>query len=139
MVKKTFDNVKLADQARINTDQGSLYSYEYVKISKDLNFTRSMSHKGHCWENIPIENWFSQLKSERLRLIGLKSKEETIKEIKNTFSGITLNAFKKPRIFILLRIQIKRSIIFLFDLYLTEGSIWALFYFNASFTASIIA
>ena len=41
-----------------------------------------MSHKGHCWENSPIENWFSQLKSERLRLIGIKSKKETKEEIK---------------------------------------------------------
>lgn len=83
LVKKTFEKVKLGSNAIINTDQGSLYySYEYIKISKDLNFTRSMSHKGHCWENSPIENWFSQLKSERLRLVGLKSKQETIEEIK---------------------------------------------------------
>lgn len=55
-----------------------------MKISKDLNFTRSMFHKGHYWKNGLIENWFSQLKSERLRLIGLKRTEEMIEEIKNT-------------------------------------------------------
>lgn len=83
LVKKTFENVKLEEEAIINTDQGSLYySYEYVKISQELKFIRSMSHKGHCWENSPIENWFSQLKSERLRLIGIKSKKETKEEIK---------------------------------------------------------
>ena len=83
LVKKTFENVKLEDKSIVNTDQGSLYySYEYVKISQELKFIRSMSHKGHCWENSPIENWFSQLKSERLRIIGIKSKKETIEEIK---------------------------------------------------------
>ena len=96
LVKKTFENVKLEDKSIVNTDQGRLYySHEYVKISQELKFIRSMSHKGHWWENSPIENWFSQLKSERLRIIGIKSKNETIDEIKNTFSGITLNVFRK--------------------------------------------
>lgn len=83
LIKETFKNVKLKNNSIINTDQGSLYySYDYVKISKELKFTRSMSHRGHCWENSPIENWFSQLKSERLRLVGLKNMKETILEIK---------------------------------------------------------
>jgi len=41
----------------INTDQGAVYfAYEYVKYAESNNFVRSMSHKGHCWENCPIEN-----------------------------------------------------------------------------------
>ena len=96
LLKKTFENVKSEDKSIVNTDQwGLYYSHEYVKISQELKFIRSMSHKGHCWENSPIENWFSQLKSERLRIIGINSKNETIDEIKNTFSGITLNVFRK--------------------------------------------
>lgn len=42
----------------------------------------SMSRKGACWENSPIENWFSQLKEEHLRNIGIKNREETKQEIK---------------------------------------------------------
>lgn len=42
----------------------------------------SMSRKGACWENSPIENWFSQLKEEHLRNIGIKNQEETKQEIK---------------------------------------------------------
>ena len=42
----------------------------------------SMSRRGACWENCPIENWLSQLKEEHLRPIGLKTKVQTKKEIK---------------------------------------------------------
>ncbi|MFK5883070.1 MAG: IS3 family transposase [Candidatus Izemoplasma sp.] len=41
-----------------------------------------MSRKGACWENPPIENWFSQIKEERLITDGLMSKKETKKAIK---------------------------------------------------------
>lgn len=67
----------------MHSDQGSLYySQEYIDSLKSLGYERSMSAKGHCWENSPIENWFSQLKEEHLRPVGKKSKKETKKEIK---------------------------------------------------------
>lgn len=55
--------IKPVDGKIINTDQGGVYfAYEYIELSKTLGFTRSMSYKGCCWENSPIENWFYQLK-----------------------------------------------------------------------------
>ena len=36
----------------------------------------SMSRKGVCWENSPIENLFSQLKEEHLRNIGIKNQKK---------------------------------------------------------------
>lgn len=67
----------------MHSDQGALYySGEYINKIGELGYARSMSNKGCCWENSPIENWFSQLKEEHLRPIGLKSKKETKKEIK---------------------------------------------------------
>ena len=67
----------------IHSDQGSLYySYEYKKVVQKMGYQRSMSRRGACWENSPIENWFSQLKEEHLRRIGLKSKNQTKEEIK---------------------------------------------------------
>lgn len=65
-----------------HTDQGSLYfAYEYVEYMKDKGYTRSMSQRGCCWQNSPIENWFSQLKEEWLRPMGPLTKEETKIEI----------------------------------------------------------
>lgn len=67
----------------IHSDQGSLYySSEYRSKIKKLGYKRSMSRRGACWENSPIENWFSQLKEEHLRRIGRKSMKDTRKEIK---------------------------------------------------------
>lgn len=67
----------------IHSDQGSLYfSKKYIKRVSKLGFKRSMSRKGACWENSPIENWFSQIKEERLKIDGLMSKTETKKAIK---------------------------------------------------------
>lgn len=82
LVLETLKNVP-ANNGIMHSDQGSLYySGAYIEKLKELNYDRSMSHKGHCWENSPIENWFSQLKEEHLRPIGLKTKKETILEIK---------------------------------------------------------
>ena len=67
----------------IHSDQGSLYfDNKYIKYIKKLGYKRSMSRKGACWENSPIENWFSQIKEERLRIDGLMSKKQTKKAIK---------------------------------------------------------
>lgn len=67
----------------VNTDQGAVYfSYEYIELAQKLEFDRSMSHKGHCWENCPIENWFSQLKEEWIRPLGKITTKEAMEETK---------------------------------------------------------
>ena len=67
----------------IHSDQGSVYLNEpYKRYMKKKGYKVSMSRKGACWENSPIENWFSQLKEEHLRPIGLKTMKETKLEIK---------------------------------------------------------
>lgn len=82
LVLETFKIIK-ENKGIVHSDQGSLYySGEYVGRIEELGYERSMSSRGHCWENSPIENWFSQLKEEHLRPIGLKSKKETKQEIK---------------------------------------------------------
>lgn len=67
----------------IHSDQGSQYfSNEYIKLLQKLGYTRSMSRKGACWENSPIENWFSQLKQEHLYPLGKITRRQARKEIK---------------------------------------------------------
>lgn len=62
----------------IHSDQGSAYySWEYRNKLQELGYERSMSRAGACWENSPIENWFSQIKEEELRRIGKQSKNLT--------------------------------------------------------------
>ena len=82
LIKDSFKDIYINDNAIINTDQGAVYfAYEYVELAKTLGFERSMSHKGHCWENCPIENWFSQLKQECLYPLGKITKKQAKEEI----------------------------------------------------------
>lgn len=67
----------------IHSDQGSLYySTDYIEKVETLGYKRSMSRRGACWENSPIENWFSQLKQESLYPAGIQSTFDTIQTIK---------------------------------------------------------
>ena len=72
-----------SNKAMINSDRGSLYySGYYIERLVDKGYKRSMSKRGHCWHNSPIENWFSQIKEESIRINGKASKRETIDKIK---------------------------------------------------------
>jgi len=49
----------------IHSDQGVHYrSKMYQKLLKDFNIRQSMSRKGHCTDNAPIESFFGHLKDE---------------------------------------------------------------------------
>ena len=83
LIKDSYKNFKPAENAIVNTDQGAVYfAYEYVELANKLGFTRSMSHRGNCWENCPIENWFMQLKHEWLCQFDKLTKKEATEEIK---------------------------------------------------------
>ncbi|XMB85579.1 IS3 family transposase [Mycoplasmatota bacterium WC44] len=82
LVKKTLEQIPKGNGI-IHSDQGGLYFSLLYRIKlKELGYTRSMSRRGACWENSPIENWFSQLKEEHLRPIGKKTMKVTKQEIK---------------------------------------------------------
>jgi len=50
-----------------HSDRGSQYaSKDYQKLLKKNGFIGSMSRKGNCWDNAPIESFFSSLKRERV-------------------------------------------------------------------------
>jgi putative transposase len=52
----------------LHSDQGSNYcSHEYHSLTRDLQVQPSMSRRGNCWDNAPMENFFSHLKEEALR------------------------------------------------------------------------
>jgi transposase InsO family protein len=50
-----------------HSDRGSQYaSFDYQKQLRSYNMKPSMSRKGNCWDNAPMERFFRSLKSERL-------------------------------------------------------------------------
>jgi transposase InsO family protein len=65
-----------------HSDRGSQYaSHEYQKQLKYYGMTASMSRKGNCWDNAPIERFFRSLKSERLTACRFFTRNEAKNEI----------------------------------------------------------
>jgi putative transposase len=61
----------------IHSDRGSQYcSNDYQKLLKKNNFTCSMSRKGNCWDNAPMESFWGKLKQEWLNDQHFKTREE---------------------------------------------------------------
>ena len=56
LIKESYKNLKLNDEAIINTDQGSVYfAYEYFELTKNIGFTRSMSHRGTVGKIVQVK------------------------------------------------------------------------------------
>ena len=82
LIIDSYKDLKTKEDSIVNTDQGAVYfAYEYVELAENIGFTRSMSHRGHCWENCPIENWFMQLKHEWLCQFNKMTKKQAKEEI----------------------------------------------------------
>ena len=82
LIKESYKDLKPQEGSIVNTDQGAVYfAYEYVELAEKTGFSKSMSHRGHCWENCPIENWFMQLKHECLCQFSKITKKQSKEEI----------------------------------------------------------
>jgi transposase InsO family protein len=70
-------NEKVTDGLILHSDQGHQYtSHAYHVLTQQYNITPSMSRRGNCWDNAPMENFFGHLKEEALRHIKTPSFEE---------------------------------------------------------------
>jgi transposase InsO family protein len=62
----------------LHSDQGHQYtSQAYHVLTQQYNITPSMSRRGNCWDNAPMENFFSHLKEEALRQFKTLTFEQT--------------------------------------------------------------
>jgi len=71
------DTIKLAvqkekvtneDKVLIHSDQGIQYTSEaYFALTTKYHMQQSMSRRGNCWDNAPMENFFGHFKEEALR------------------------------------------------------------------------
>lgn len=63
----------------LHSDQGAQYcSQDYFRMTEQAQITPSMSRRGNCWDNAPMENFFGHLKAEAIR----PAKLETIQQAK---------------------------------------------------------
>ncbi len=55
--------ISLNAETIIHSDQGSHYtSYKFIDILRDTGLRQSMSRKGYCWDNAPMESFFGKMK-----------------------------------------------------------------------------
>lgn len=65
-----------------HSDRGSQYASEdYRKLAESYGMQMSMSCKGNCWDNAPMESFFGTLKKELVYRRRYKSREEARQEI----------------------------------------------------------
>lgn len=80
MMDKAFEKHNNLDGLIFHTDQGWQYQmYPFIKSLKDRNIIQSMSRKGNCLDNSPIENFFGKLKNEMF--YGNEYKFKTLKQL----------------------------------------------------------
>ena len=61
----------------LHSDRGSQYcSNDYSRKAEEAGFTMSMSRKGNCWDNAPMESFWGKLKQEWLNEQHFKTREE---------------------------------------------------------------
>lgn len=67
-LREACQNEKVTAELVLHSDQGHQYtSQAYAVLTAQYNITPSMSRRGNCWDNAPMESFFSQLKEEYLR------------------------------------------------------------------------
>lgn len=65
----------------LHSDRGSTYaSTEYVNKLNEYKIIGSMSRKGNCWDNAPIESFWGRMKVEWLKPV-YKTREEALDDI----------------------------------------------------------
>lgn len=66
----------------VHSDRGSQYcSYQYRQIIEKHGLAGSMSRKGNCYDNAPIESFWGQLKNELVYHKVYEIRDEAIKDV----------------------------------------------------------
>jgi putative transposase len=66
-----------------HSDRGSQYcAYEYRELLEQFGMTASMSRKGNCYDNAPIESFWGTLKNELIHHRRYSTRDEAIKDIR---------------------------------------------------------
>ena len=76
-IKDALKREVVADGISLHSDQGFQYtSHAYFNLTKEYGIKPSMSRRGNCLDNSPMENFFGHLKSECIKIVKLQTFEE---------------------------------------------------------------
>jgi len=77
-LKQAKQKEKVTDGLLLHSDQGTPYtSQAYFILTQEYTILPSMSRRGNCWDNAPIESFFSHFKEEVWHHFKKPSFEET--------------------------------------------------------------
>ncbi len=72
----------------LHSDRGSQYaSDEYRKLIQQFWMTQSVSRKGNCWDNAPMESFFKTLKVENTHQLTYLTRSQARLDIVNWIEG----------------------------------------------------
>ena len=76
------------EKVMFHSDQGSQYaSRKFRQRLWRYRMTQSMSRRGNCWDNAPMERLFRSLKSEWVPVLGYRSRLEAEKDVGGYLMG----------------------------------------------------
>lgn len=79
---------KAEGELMFHSDQGCQYSsHRFVKYLAENQITQSMSRRGNCWDNAPVERFFRSLKTERIRKKAYTSHSLATQDVSNYIAG----------------------------------------------------
>ena len=82
MLEKALDKNKDIKNLTIHSDQGFHYQHSsWTNRLEKMNIVQSMSRKGNCLDNSPMENFFGVLKQEMYYGVEFESYDKLVKEI----------------------------------------------------------
>lgn len=82
MLKKAMRKLGKDDKPLLHSDQGWHYQMQsYRKMLSDRHIVQSMSRKGNCYDNAPMESFFAVVKSECFHTRKFQSIDELRKEL----------------------------------------------------------
>jgi len=72
----------------LHSDRGVQYaSHEYRQQLAEFEMTQSMSRKGNCWDNAPMESFFKTLKVERTHQVHYESRAQARLDVVDWIEG----------------------------------------------------
>ena len=83
-LSKAFERVTANQRLNLilHSDQGYQFtSNQYKEVLQRNSVTHSVSYKGNCVDNVPIESWFSALKTESIYLFKHLTEERMIQVV----------------------------------------------------------
>ena len=87
-LKSAYWRRKPAPGLIMHTDRGSQYASEiHRQLIKDFGIVQSMSRKGNCWDNSPMESFFKTLKVERVHQLRYETRAQATLDVIDWIEG----------------------------------------------------